>query len=224
MQNDVQKKFTELRLKHCSENIELMLEQAKQLNNDRNFFNNILLVEGDIYTSLEKYEIASKNYNSLIINTDIYEKEYLATRAYLGLAELHFKTAEFDLSVSNGEEALKLAEANSFFKEIFEANVQLTDSYEALGSFDLALDRNRELLKINDSIFNIEKIKHIVKILLFIGTYLVLMTSTMFEVLIIANNLHNGCNLVHQHLLLSTQLIFSYVYIYHKDNVVGNHI
>ena len=137
----------------------LMLEQAKQLNNDRNFFNNILLVEGDIYTSLEKYEIASKNYNSLIINTDIYEKEYLATRAYLGLAQLHFKTEEFDISVANGEEALKLAETNSFFKEIFEANVQLTNSYEALGSYDLALDRNRELLKINDSIFNIEKIK-----------------------------------------------------------------
>ena len=137
----------------------LMLEQAKQLNNDRNFFNNILLVEGDIYTSLEKYEIASKNYNSLIINTDIYEKEYLATRAYLGLAQLHFNTEEFDISVANGEEALKLAEANSFFKEIFEANVQLTNSYEALGSYDLALDRNRELLKINDSIFNIEKIK-----------------------------------------------------------------
>ncbi len=137
----------------------LMLEQAKQLNNDRNFFNNILLVEGDIYTSLEKYEIASKNYNSLIINTDIYEKEYLATRAYLGLAQLHFNTEEFDISAANGEEALKLAEANSFFKEIFEANVQLTNSYEALGSYDLALDRNRELLKINDSIFNIEKIK-----------------------------------------------------------------
>ena len=41
----------------------LMLEQAKQLNNDRNFFNTILLVEGDIYTSIEKYEVATKNYN-----------------------------------------------------------------------------------------------------------------------------------------------------------------
>mgnify|MGYP001825982454 FL=1 len=137
----------------------LVLEQAKQLNNDRNFFNTILLVEGDIYTSLEKYDVASKNYNSLIVNTDIYEKEYLATRAYLGLAALHYKTEEFDVSVENAEEALKLAEANNFFKEIYDANVQLTQSYEKLGSFDNALAKNRELLKIKDSIFNIEKIK-----------------------------------------------------------------
>ena len=137
----------------------LMLEQAKQLNNDRNFFNTILLVEGDIYTSLEKYEVATKNYNSLIINTDIYEKEYLATRAYLGLADLHYKTEKFDVSVENAEEALKLATANSFFKEIYDANVQLTESYEKMGSYDLALARNRELLKFKDSIFNIEKIK-----------------------------------------------------------------
>ena len=137
----------------------LMLEQAKQLSNDRNFFNTILLVEGDIYTSLEKYDVASKNYNSLIINTDIYEKEYLATRAYLGLAALHFKTEEFDISVGNAEEALKLAKAHGFFKEIYDANVQLTQSYEKLGNYDLALARNRELLKIKDSIFNIEKIK-----------------------------------------------------------------
>lgn len=137
----------------------LMLEQAKQLNNDRNFFNTILLVEGDIYTSLEKYDVATKNYNSLIINTDIYEKEYLATRAYLGLADLHYKTEKYAVSVENAEEALKLATANSFFKEIYDANVQLTESYEKMGSYDLALARNRELLKFKDSIFNIEKIK-----------------------------------------------------------------
>jgi len=54
-----------------------MLDEAKQLSNNRNFFNNILLLEGDIYVNLEKYEVASKNYNSLIVNTDVYEKEYL---------------------------------------------------------------------------------------------------------------------------------------------------
>ena len=137
----------------------LVLEQAKQLNNDRNFFNKILLVEGDIYTSLEKYDVASKNYNSLIINTDIYEKEYLATRAYLGLATLHFKTEEYEVSVANSKEALKLAEANHFFKEIYEANVQLTQSYEKLGNYDLAITPYKELIAIKDSVFNIEKVK-----------------------------------------------------------------
>ena len=64
-----------------------LLDEAKQLNNDRNMFNNILLVEGNIFLNQEKYDDATKNFNSLVINTDIYEKEYLAAKAHLGLAK-----------------------------------------------------------------------------------------------------------------------------------------
>ncbi|MGI9551996.1 MAG: hybrid sensor histidine kinase/response regulator, partial [Aurantibacter sp.] len=65
-----------------------LLDEAKQLNNDRNMFNNILLVEGNIFLNQEKYEDAKKNFNSLVINTDIHEKEYLATNAHLGLSKV----------------------------------------------------------------------------------------------------------------------------------------
>lgn len=137
----------------------LMLEQAKQLNNDRNFFNNILLTEGDIYVSLEKYEVATKNYNSLIINTDIYEKDYLATRAYLGLAKLLYKTEKYDQSATNAESARKLASQNGFIKEILEANQQLSDSYSKLGSYDKAYASRGAIIDIRDSIFDVEKLK-----------------------------------------------------------------
>ena len=136
-----------------------MLEEAKQLNNDRNFFNNILLLEGDIYVDLEKYEVASKNYNSLIINTDIYEKEYLATRAHLGMAKLRFQTEEFEESALHGENALKLASEKGFSKEIKEANEQLTQTYEKTRQFDLALRSNKNLGIIKDSVFTLEKLK-----------------------------------------------------------------
>ena len=136
-----------------------MLDEAKQLNNDRNFFNRTLLLEGDIYANLEKYEIASKNYNSLIVNTDIYEREYLATRAHLGMASLHFKTEEFEESAINGENALKLAQENNFFEEIKESHEQLSVLYKRMGRFDLALQNNESIGAIKDSLFNIEKIK-----------------------------------------------------------------
>ncbi|AZQ57503.1 response regulator [Maribacter sp. MJ134] len=136
-----------------------MLNEAKQLNNDRNFFNNILLTEARVYMNLEKYESASKNLNSLVVNTDIYEKDYLSTQAYLGLAELGLSTEDFEESAKNGENALELANKNGFFMEIREANELLTKVYEKLGLYNKSLANNRNLLEIKDSIFNIEKLK-----------------------------------------------------------------
>lgn len=136
-----------------------MLNEAKQLNNDRNFFNNLLLAEANIYLNLEKYDNASKNFNSLIINTDLYEKDYLATRANLGMSELNYRTGKYKESVMNAEEALKLARSNNFSKEILEANEQLSKLYEILGRYSLSLDNTRNLLEIKDSLFTIEKVK-----------------------------------------------------------------
>lgn len=135
-----------------------MLEEAKQLNNDRNFFNNIILTEGDIFVSLENFDKALTNYNSLLINTDIHEKEFLSTRAYLGLSKLHYKKNNFKESASNGEKAYEIAKENRFFRELFDANEQLTLTYEKLGNLELANVALKEKMILNDSLKNIEKI------------------------------------------------------------------
>jgi signal transduction histidine kinase/CheY-like chemotaxis protein len=140
-----------------------MLEKAKQLNNDRNFFNNILLAEAKVYLNLEKYESATKNLNSLVVNTDIYEKDFLTTQAYLGLAELYLKKGELNESAQNGEYALKIANTNGFFMESKKANILLTNIYEQLGLYENAYSKSQNLLQINDSIFNVEKLKVEVK-------------------------------------------------------------
>ncbi len=155
-------KFVEAKMLHRKGNnfqAIFMLEEAKQLNNDRNFFNHILLLEADIYVDLEKFEVASKNYNSLIANTDIYEKDYLATRAYLGMAKLNLDTDKLGEAALNGENALKLSKANNFFREIKASNEQLALIYKKMGRFDLALQNNENLGVIKDSLFNIEKVK-----------------------------------------------------------------
>ncbi len=157
----MQKYIEAILLFHDEKNFQaiFMLNEAKQLNNDRNFFNNILLAEGNIYLKLEKYDSATKNFNSLIINTDIYESDYLATRAHLGLAQLNLNNEKLEESAENGENALKLAKKNKFFKEIWEANEMLTIIYEKLGQYDKSLANNRDLLHIRDSLFNIAKMK-----------------------------------------------------------------
>lgn len=136
-----------------------MLNEAKQLNNDRNFFNNLLLTEAKVYINLEKYDSATKNLNSLIVNSDVYEKEYLTTQAYLTLAELNLQTNNLTESAKNGENALALATQNGFLVDVKNANQILTTAYEKLGLFQKSLLNSQNLVKIKDSIFNIEKIK-----------------------------------------------------------------
>jgi signal transduction histidine kinase/CheY-like chemotaxis protein len=135
------------------------LGEAKQLSNDRNLFNNISLVEGNIYLTLEKYDAASKIFNSLIVNTDPFEQQFLGTKAYLGMAKLNLATESFEESVKNGENALTLAVKNDFFGEVWEANSLLSSAYEKMGRYDLALRNNRNLLSIRDSLFTMEKVK-----------------------------------------------------------------
>ena len=134
-----------------------MLNEAKQLSNDRNLLNNILLLEANIFISIEKYESAATNFNSLVVNNDVSEKEYLTTKAYLGLARMHFTRGNLEESIQNGLSALQLATDNNFSQEVFEANELLGRAYEKNERYDLSLIHNRNLLEIRDSIFTIEK-------------------------------------------------------------------
>ena len=134
------------------------LEETRQLSNDRNLINNILLVEGNIYLKLEKYEIASKNFNSLIINTDPYEQEYLTTNAYMGLAKLNLATDNLAESILNAEKALELSKQNDFFDELVEINELLSSLYEKSKRFDLASSSKQNLLNIKDSVFTLAKL------------------------------------------------------------------
>ncbi len=136
-----------------------MLNEARQLNNDRNFFNKILLVEGKVYLNLEKYDSATKNFNSLIVNTDQYEKEYFTVQAYLGLATLNMQTGNLSESAKYAESALQLASANGFARDVKEANEHLNTVYEKLGLYQKAWANSQNLIQINDSIFNVEKLK-----------------------------------------------------------------
>ncbi|WP_281540879.1 hybrid sensor histidine kinase/response regulator [Maribacter aestuarii] len=136
-----------------------MLNEAKQLNNDRNFFNRILLAEGQVYLNLEKYDSASKNFNSLIVNTDLYEKDYFTVQAYLGLATLNLTTGNLSESAKYAESALELARNNDFARDVKEANEHLNTVYEKLGLYQKAWANSQNLLQINDSIFNVDKLK-----------------------------------------------------------------
>ncbi len=135
------------------------MNEAKQLTNDRNLVNNILLAEANIYLALEKYDVATKNFNSLIINTDPFEQQFLTTKASLGLAKLHLAMGNLEEGATNAENALKLAKENKFFVEIVASNELLASIYEQMVRYDLSLQNVRNLLTIKDSLFTSDKLK-----------------------------------------------------------------
>ncbi|MCX2719266.1 tetratricopeptide repeat-containing hybrid sensor histidine kinase/response regulator [Lentiprolixibacter aurantiacus] len=153
-------KYVEARLLFAQDypyRADYMLDEARKESNDRNLLNNIVLLKAEIYSSLDKVETATVNFNSLVVNEDEYEKEYLQARAYLGLAKLFEKQEEHEESVKNGESALAIAEANGFSKLYLEANKLLEEGYEKLGQYDRALVYSRNLLNLRDSVFTLAK-------------------------------------------------------------------
>ncbi len=135
------------------------LEEAKKLNNDKNLLNNILLAEANIFLNIEKFDEATINYNALLVNSDEYERTYLATMANLGLATLYDKQEKFDEGIKHGESALELAQKNNFFREIVTASNFLASTYEKIGDYQKSLALSNNLKKIKDSIFTLEKVK-----------------------------------------------------------------
>ena len=137
--------------------------EARQLSNDRNLLNNILLSEADIYLKIGKYNNALKNYNSLLSNNDMYEKNYLITKAYLGITKLQLATEKVEEGIKSGELGLELAIKNNFASEILEANELLSGIYETLGRYQFALERQRNIVAIKDSVFTIGKLQTEIK-------------------------------------------------------------
>ncbi|SFW29393.1 tetratricopeptide repeat-containing hybrid sensor histidine kinase/response regulator [Cellulophaga fucicola] len=128
------------------------LSEAKRLSNDRNLLNRIALTQANINFQKTNFLKASRYYNALIVNSDIYEKDYFSTQGYLGLAKIN--------SLDNPEdcikyclEALPLARKNEFIKELLEANSLLSTAYEDIGDYNSSLRANKDLIKIKDSLY-----------------------------------------------------------------------
>jgi len=136
-----------------------MLNEARQLSNDRNLFNNIVLLEGEIYLSIDKYDSAATNFNSLVVNNDVFEKDALRAKAHMGLARLHSELQNYEESIKNGNQVLSISQENGLENLIYEANEILVAAYEALKAYDKALVHSQNILMIKDSVFTIEKVK-----------------------------------------------------------------
>ncbi len=135
------------------------LEEARTLNNNKNLLNNILLLEADIFTALENFDEASKNYNALLVNSDEKERAFLATKANLGQAKLYAKQNKYQESTKHAQAALELSQKHSYYKQILISNTLLTEAYEKLGKYNQALIHNKNITQIKDSLFNIDKVR-----------------------------------------------------------------
>ena len=159
--NAVHKYIDALRLHNNNKNFQAIfaLNEAKQLNNDRNLLNHISLTEAEIYIKIGRLEDASKNFNSLIVNNDIFEKKYIVTQALLGAAKLNFLNNKIEEGIENAKQAENLSKENNFYKSNLIANGFLSNMYEKINLYDKSLQHTKNVTRLKDSIFNINKIK-----------------------------------------------------------------
>lgn len=141
-----------------------MLNEAKQLSNDRNLLNNILLLEARIFMSIEKYASAATNLNALVVNTDARERNYLSTQAYLELGKLNLMQQDYEKAVENGQEALNQAMEYGYQEEILEARQLLTEAYEASGQYQQALEQNLGIMQLRDSLNTLTRAKELAEL------------------------------------------------------------
>lgn len=135
------------------------LIEAKKQTNQRNLLNRITLLEADIYRSIQRLEQAETNYNSLLVNTDPQEPEYLKTQAYMGLAELETTQDRIEEGIQSAQSALVLARANQFARELLRATELLQLLYEKNGKYSEALAVMRTLGQLKDSVYNLGKLE-----------------------------------------------------------------
>jgi signal transduction histidine kinase/CheY-like chemotaxis protein len=137
----------------------LRLDEAKELSNNRNLLNNMLLLEGYIFMSIENYDKAVTSFSALSVNNDELEQEYLTTKANLALAKLYITTQKYDESIKNSLSAVELAKANNFTEDLFEAYDYLGIAYEKNENYELALQYKEDIIRQKDSIFTLKKVE-----------------------------------------------------------------
>ena len=135
------------------------LRNAKQLTNDRNLHNNITLLEAEAFAAITKFEQAETNYNSLLVNSDPYEPDYLRARSHLGLARLWETREDLPKSIDNARQALGITRNRGFIREWLQATEMLSSLYEKSGQYAQALASSRELLGLRDSLSTLSQYK-----------------------------------------------------------------
>ena len=135
------------------------LNEARNRTNNRNLLNQITLLEGHIFRSIQKFDQAETNYNSLLVNNDPVEPEYLKAQAYLGLAELEITQDRLEEGIDNAKSALALARVNQFSQALFRANELLQQLYEQSGQYRESLAYLRALEELRDSVYTLEKMQ-----------------------------------------------------------------
>src|SRR5690606_10664170 len=84
---------------------------------------------------------------------------YLATKANLQLSRISVILDDLEDAIIHSKATLELAQKHGYAEEIKNAYAQLSDIYERMEHYDQSLFYTKNLLRIKDSVFNMEKAK-----------------------------------------------------------------
>jgi len=123
------------------------VELAKAKSNDRNLGNRLMLLEGEIFLKLGEYEEAKTNFYALIVNSDEFEQAFLACRSNLGLSQIFLELGNTGSATRHAQSAVKIAEQNTFKRELINGLKLLTEIYTQNEEFEQAFLSTQKLLQ-----------------------------------------------------------------------------
>lgn len=134
-----------------------MLNKARMQSNNRNLLNRMTLFEGNIYSSISKFDTAEKLYNSILVNQDPVESQYLKTLALIGLAKLEASRKRVSEGIKHADSAHNLASNHQFTKALIESNKLLEELHELSGNVRESLSFQQANQQLSDSLYNTSK-------------------------------------------------------------------
>ncbi|MCV6631488.1 MAG: ATP-binding protein [Flavobacteriaceae bacterium] len=136
-----------------------LLHSAHKLTNDRNLLNHILLYDGLIYLKQKNLRAAKKNFNALIVNEDLKNKQIFKVKGYLYLGSAYQAENDFVQANKNALLAYQHAEKNDFILQQLEAGKLAADSYELLENYPAALNYQKKIANLSEIINKAVKVK-----------------------------------------------------------------
>ena len=133
---------------------------AKRLD-DKNLIGAIVNNYGEIYSSLNNFSLAAKNYHLSLHYAGMIKDNEVIASDYYGLAKIYKEQNLLDSSVFYARKALRVAQEAPFLKQLLDASTFLSGLFKSTMQFDSAFHYQELSIATKDSLFNVEKIKKV---------------------------------------------------------------
>ncbi|UKJ09323.1 tetratricopeptide repeat protein [Solitalea lacus] len=139
------------------------LALAKQMN-DHEIIANVLTNQADLYNNQGKSELALKQYEEALAIRRKNNNKWGLSKSYLSIGQFYLTNKNYDKAESYIKEAIELGKEAKYWQNVDVASSKLFNLYKLKGDYKNALTALELNKKVNDTLFNQERIRKITQL------------------------------------------------------------